>query len=60
MREHLPAFKAWENLHNRAYSSQLDSEGIYELVLQATGDERLADELASFRGMARLRRGLPA
>jgi hypothetical protein len=50
--------KARDLLTNPDYVTRLTSEGTYELVLMATGDEELAQESASERGMERLRQGL--
>lgn len=55
----LPSCFADRALHDLEYSTQLNAEQFYELVLAATGDEKEASAAASARGWARLRAGLP-
>lgn len=60
MMQNLPRLEARQALNDRGYSSKLDAGGMYDLVLAATGDEKLASEMSSLRGLDRMRKGLPA
>ena len=50
---HVDEFRSIDALHDRNFSSQLDAEGLYDLVLEATGDEAKASKAMAARAIAR-------
>lgn len=55
----LPAFRAWDRLHDQEHVGKLRTADYYDLVLAATNDKELASKLASDHGIKRLEADLP-
>lgn len=54
----MPKIQAWERLNNPEYSSHLNTEQLYELILRAGYTEEVATKAANKRAHERLDAGM--